>query len=542
MAHEASKHTPRHLKRSAPMKSGQLTLAMLPAILAFVLLTALAWALPLRPVTSEEERRNLTPFPDFSLSSLADGSFFDGVNLWFSDTFPLRERWIHLANTVEDLHGRSEIMVYGDLGQSDPIPAIPAPVTPEEREELQEETSLQAPTAEPEGPNTAEATEPTVTEPREEPEAQTPEEGAGAAEASRPSGPEDADPPAEGVDSASKGEAEVTEPGEETPEGEEPGPEAPEEGDGAWHGTVLNDDDYFASGAVIQINNAAYNVPGFSENYAKILAQSLNKGADVLEGINPDAGLYLIMAPSNITFSLSRSDREYMGLVLQEDGLLYQESLLDPRVHFVKVFDKLTQHSGEYLAFRTDHHWTALGAYYAYEAWCEEKGVEPVPLSDYTELEFPGYRGTTYSKARRSSLLEADTVYAYVPPGDVHLYIGEGDGLGVEYPLHADETHSNAGVKYSTFLWGDQPKCVLVNNDITDGSSCLILKNSIGNPLPYYYTQHYQYTYVLDLRYYWTRRMTGFTTKFEIDDVIFCFGADFGWGKGGNELVGSFCR
>ena len=34
---------------------------------------------------------------------------------------------------------------------------------------------------------------------------------------------------------------------------------------------------------------------------------------------------------------------------------------------------KLMQHRDEYIYFGTDHHWTADGAYYAYEAYCESK-------------------------------------------------------------------------------------------------------------------------------------------------------------------------
>ena len=51
-----------------------------PAIAFFIalgLLTALAWCLPLRPSVSEKEKRNLEPFPDFSVSSLLDGSYFE---------------------------------------------------------------------------------------------------------------------------------------------------------------------------------------------------------------------------------------------------------------------------------------------------------------------------------------------------------------------------------------------------------------------------------------------------------------------------------
>ena len=56
----------------------------------------------------------------------------------------------------------------------------------------------------------------------------------------------------------------------------------------------------------------------------------------------------------------------------------------------VNVFNTLIRHNDEYIYFRTDHHWTALGAYYAYETFCRMADFEPVPLEEFEERDMGG--------------------------------------------------------------------------------------------------------------------------------------------------------
>ena len=76
----------------------------------------------LRPSYSEEEKRELAKFPEFSVESLADGSYFTGISLWFSDTFPFREELVDLNSQVETLHGSSAIQISGNVELGDDIP------------------------------------------------------------------------------------------------------------------------------------------------------------------------------------------------------------------------------------------------------------------------------------------------------------------------------------------------------------------------------------------------------------------------------------
>lgn len=70
--------------------------------MVFVAATAILTTFP-RPTFSEVEKRDLTQFPQWSLSRLADGSFTKGVSSWFSDSEPYREQLITLSLKIKDL-------------------------------------------------------------------------------------------------------------------------------------------------------------------------------------------------------------------------------------------------------------------------------------------------------------------------------------------------------------------------------------------------------------------------------------------------------
>ena len=76
-----------------------------PFFVVLAVLTVVSFILPLRPTRSQTEKRALTEFPAYSQEALLEGSWFDGINTWFSDTFPGREHWLSLSYRVEELHG-----------------------------------------------------------------------------------------------------------------------------------------------------------------------------------------------------------------------------------------------------------------------------------------------------------------------------------------------------------------------------------------------------------------------------------------------------
>ena len=49
--------------------------------------------------------------------------------------------------------------------------------------------------------------------------------------------------------------------------------------------------------------------------------------------------------------------------------------------HYIDVYSALQEHAGEPIYYRTDHHWTSLGAYYGFLAWADSMGKFPYPYN-----------------------------------------------------------------------------------------------------------------------------------------------------------------
>ena len=113
----------RHAKQYKRGSRGKAAVFFL-ALAAFAIFSLL---LPLRPTTSVAERRDLAEFPEFSVQSLADGSYTSGIDSWFADTFPLRDVFFQLNSWVKSLYGIRTVEVVGEVQTGDEIPDAPLP-------------------------------------------------------------------------------------------------------------------------------------------------------------------------------------------------------------------------------------------------------------------------------------------------------------------------------------------------------------------------------------------------------------------------------
>lgn len=113
-------------------------------ITVWLIATVLALLPMFREKYSDIEKRELQKFPEFSFKSLLSGDYFDGINLWFSDTFPLRDGFVSLNTKVKDTFGINKVELHGEIEQGDLIPdANQQPQT--EPAETESEIEIQIP-------------------------------------------------------------------------------------------------------------------------------------------------------------------------------------------------------------------------------------------------------------------------------------------------------------------------------------------------------------------------------------------------------------
>lgn len=172
---------------------------------------------------------------------------------------------------------------------------------------------------------------------------------------------------------------------------------------------------------------------------------------------------------------------------------------LDER--FIELRPVLRMHSDEYLYYRTDHHWTSDGAYYAYRAIAEKFGFTPLEKSEFTTLDVTdNFFGTVI--ARLNIKTEPDTIKRY-DPKDTKL-----GGITITYNMtdtvkdtFYDESKLTVYDKYAYFLGGNDPY-LEITTGADSGRVLFLVKDSYANCLIPFLACHFDKIYVVDLRYF----------------------------------------
>lgn len=210
----------------------------------------------------------------------------------------------------------------------------------------------------------------------------------------------------------------------------------------------------------------------------------------------------------------------------------------DDQLEIVDFSDALSQHKDEYIYYRTDHHWTTLGAYYAYVAYCEQKGLTPVSLEELKENKVEDFYGTFYSKAKRPSQ-PADTITWYDVDVDEFAFVAnlqqdkqlaqlgevvQEDGLELlRVDGMMDRRKFEVRDKYAAFMWGNSGYVKIksshnLNHQEGKTSRLLLFKDSYANSMIPYLTYNYDEIIVVDLRY--MAKSTKELMQEEFDDIF----------------------
>ncbi len=272
-------------------------------------------------------------------------------------------------------------------------------------------------------------------------------------------------------------------------------------------------------GNVLVVDNAGYEYYNFVRSIADDYAAVISRSAQALKGT---ARVFCMVVPTSMDIMLDESVRKSVNSSNQKDATNYIYSKISADAYKVKIFDSLKAHSSEYIYFRTDHHWTALGAYYAYEEYTKLAGLKTAALTDFEEKTFDNFVGSFYNDSDKNPALEKepDVVHAWAPKGDVSMYYTDKKGNKVKWAVVYDVSTWSRGTKYNTFVAGDQPYTKITNSAIKDGSSCLVVKESFGNAMIPFLTENYGTVHVIDYRY-WDGSVSAFVKEKGIQDVIY---------------------
>ena len=272
-------------------------------------------------------------------------------------------------------------------------------------------------------------------------------------------------------------------------------------------------------GQIYITGGSGYGLYYFTQPAADKFAATMNQ---VYSNVKDKVNLYVMICPISAGVMLDQTVLDDMGCSDEKAAIDYIYGKMDEGIHTVSAFDNLRKHNAEYIYFHTDHHWTALGAYYAYEEFCKEKGIQPNPIEGFQTMEFPGFLGTFVSSSNNNAALTAnpDTVVAYVPNGTNAMTMHYTNGSVVDWFVINDVSSYAKSELYATFVGGDRPFSYAHNPNITDGSAVMVIKDSYGNAFIPFLIDHYEYVYWVDARYT-SNTISQMVADYNIQDVIY---------------------
>ena len=428
----------------------------------------LFFLLPKKEV-SEAEQRKLASFPSLTLQTLWSGDFTSGLNIYYSDNFVMRDELVKAKFALEEHKGLrfDDVKIYGsETGET----AENASQTPKENQRtcIDDVTAFEKITA----------NQPNV--------------------------------PMAAIDL-------------ENPYYSDPNKH--------FDFNKADLDDRFADyinmekdqldgekrGNLFVVGDTALEIFYGNEQVSKDYASVLNAYSDAL---GDSVTIYDMIVPNHFEFGLPSKYKGKIGKDEKPFLDLVKENL-NGKIVFVDIYDTLKTHynKGEYLYFRTDHHWTGLGAYRAYEKFCESAGLAAVPLDSYEKRTSTGILGTLYNSSLDKNLAaNPDTVEYYVTDLPYEQTNTKKDGTTYKGRLISEYADGRTN-GYLTFMGGDIPLAT-IRTENTSGRSIIVFKESYGNAFIPFLVPHYDTVYVADIRSFPYNAVT-FIQNNHIGEVLF---------------------
>ena len=162
----------------------------------------------------------------------------------------------------------------------------------------------------------------------------------------------------------------------------------------------------------------------------------------------------------------------------------------------ISVEPVLDAHKEEEIYYRTDHHWTTLGAWYAYEQYTEAVGGDLQRAQGKKKFRCisKDFYGTTYAKINYAR--QADKIEIYEPADKLRVVYNMGEK---KTKTLYDVSFLKTADQYSVFTGGNQA-VLEITGGIKNGKTLLLIKDSFANSILPFLAEDYEKLVVVDLR------------------------------------------
>lgn len=278
-------------------------------------------------------------------------------------------------------------------------------------------------------------------------------------------------------------------------------------------GHYNNNIDAYYAGAVLVCGDYSleYFLPG---------AEGSSSYADIVNGFAekyPNINTTCMLVPKSCAFNSPAGYTNPYERTQQFIDATY--GMMNDSVKKADCLGVMTDHEGEYMFYRTDHHWTSLGAYYAFSDMAAGLGIEQ-PWEEYDV--FPvtdSFEGTLASKSGCHAV--TDVIELYVPKGNLQYYVTvDGERTATMYDREKLEEKD----QYAVFLGGNDAR-VDITTTAETGRTLLIFKDSYANCFLQFLLPYYDRIILLDARYYYGDADSVISRE-GVTDVLFLYNAN----------------
>ncbi len=225
----------------------------------------------------------------------------------------------------------------------------------------------------------------------------------------------------------------------------------------------------------------------------------VQKGLDALVNLdttlaNADIPLTVLLAPR--TIDVAAGDFAYPSTLSDRLDATIRERLAGiDSVELLADF-RARHEAGEYVYYRTDHHWTTAGAYVAYAALMEtwDMADATLPREAFSVRTVEGFYGTAHSRAGLA-FVPPDALEIWEAPDDACYTVRNERGETVIEAGFINEKYLSEKDKYSAFLDGTHRLLTITNEDAAARGETrprlLLARDSFANSLVPFLARHY---------------------------------------------------
>lgn len=232
------------------------------------------------------------------------------------------------------------------------------------------------------------------------------------------------------------------------------------------------------------------------------MAQNLD-AIESFENKYRDIPMYMMLVPN----AANIESEKLPGFAVTEDqNQIFQniKKELGDYITWVDVTKTLKKHRAEDIYYRTDHHWTTLGAFYAFQELASSMKLDTTKVSEWKSYAVTSDFNGTLSATSGYETGYEEPIYIYSPeniedaPEVVVNYVNEKKKTATLY----DSSKLEEKDKYAMFLGGNYPMIdIRTTADTTD--RLLLIKDSYANCLVPFLVPYYREIIIIDPRYYY---------------------------------------